>query len=423
MAIDYGRIAEQSRIDSPVRASESRPITLGYKDEPNGFATSENKIQSQIFTSSPERPRDSSEYIPPPPLTNDGPFGLTEDKLPSNRVSQISTGGEIGGNTGAGINSFSAGLNNLANGINDAISPLTSISPSYGLEPIIPGKSMGQILAEVNERCAQLLLNELDKMDPTLRLQQLLDRISQACASMNFTLLRSLIDKIQAAKRQIIMDALSKLTDPLSRLAKLHDFLIDAINTGAQDLVNELMGLIKFEQFSQLLSALDKLDPRRAIAFLNAEIARLTALQNFPAIMQLLDAMDYIRNKFAKFTAFTNNVYDWINRLIDEPERLFLEMQRKIREALDLENYQEIRNLISAYDSIRNAIEGLAGLLDPRQLLARALTLLNEAIRKMDLGRYNRIIDELASKLCGQDLGILPELPNVPEIKLPSILA
>jgi hypothetical protein len=219
------------------------------------------------------------------------------------------------------------------------------------------------------------------------------------------------------------MDALSKLTDPLSRLAKLHDFLIDAINTGAQDLVNELMGLIKFEQFSQLLSALDKLDPRRAIAFLNAEIARLTALQNFPAIMQLLDAMDYIRNKFAKFTAFTNNVYDWINRLIDEPERLFLEMQRKIREALDLENYQEIRNLISAYDSIRNAIEGLAGLLDPRQLLARALTLLNEAIRKMDLGRYNRIIDELASKLCGQDLGILPELPNVPEIKLPSILA
>jgi len=295
-------------------------------------------------------------------------------------------------------------------------SSLSNVSPIYGLLPIIPGKPLSDILEEVAERCARRALDELDGIDPTLRLEQLLNKANELCASGNFSQLRTIIDKIQQAKRDIVYDAISEITDPLQRIAKLHDMLVDSINTGAQDLVSEISALISVEKYRSLLDGLDQLDPRKAINLINEEIRRLTDLGQFEQIPQLINAINIIQSQFAEFESVVNNVFQEISVLLDQPEKFIEDIKNRIRQALDLGRYDEIQQIIAAYDSFRDQVEGILDELDPQVALQKIVGLANEALAKLDISRYNRLLENLANRVCDQDFGILPELPSGDEL-------
>lgn len=341
-----------------------------------------------------------------------GTLGFDRNDLPSDRVRNTQLPENLGvGGADALIDTANA-LENLRQ-----VSPLANVAPAFGLDPIINvKKSLQQILAEVKQRCSERILDELDGIDPSLRLEQLLDRAAQLCSQARFTELRDLIDRIQQTKKDIVDSVINKITDPVLKIAKLNDMLVDAINTGAQDLVQYLIEKVEIEQFNDLLNAINKLDPQKAIALLNSEVARLTDLGNFKKLQQLLTAINIVQSQFQEFESVVGGVFDDINALLDEPENLITEIQRKIREALNLNNYRDIRDILNAYNSVQDNLSALISELDPQTILRKLTTLANEALAKLDLAQYNRIINQLADKLCNQDFGLLPELPNVPEV-------
>lgn len=288
-------------------------------------------------------------------------------------------------------------------------SPLTGIAPAYTLNPIIPGVPLESILNQISSRCLERILDELDNVDPTLRLQQLLDLVENLCSSQNFTSLQNVINKIQQTKRDLIYQAMETITDPLERIAKLHDMLVDAINTGAEDLVSEIVGIINNEKFNALLEGLDQLDPRNAIEILNNEIRRFTDLRQFEIVNDLLSALQIIQDQFREFELNVSSLFDQIDNFLDEPENFLNNLQQQINDALDLNNLELVQDLINTYDSYRDQLNKLLAELDPNKLIQLA----NEALSKLDLGRYNRILQELSNKLCNDDLNILPNIPNI----------
>lgn len=419
MPIDFGKISEQVNETEVV---EVRPIIRGIKDVAVdgtlNFQSEEVDIvgSERNVTTNPRPERnidDASSFVDankvassyvPNTEANSGPLEFARPNVPNDIVSQNDT---VTATPGVDLSNFVT---------RDEASPLSGLGTIYGLNPIIPGKPLTDILNEVAERCARRILDELDGIDPSLRLEQLLNRASELCASGDFEQLRTVIDKIQQAKRDLVYDAISTITDPLERITKLHDMLVDAINTGAQDLVQEISGLISIEQFRSLLDGLDQLDPRKALDLINSEIRRLTDLGQFDKIQDLLNAVNIIQSQFAAFEAVVDNVFDEIGALLNEPERLIQDVQNRINEALDLGNYDEIQQIIAAYDAFRDRIEGILDELDPQAALQKLVGLANEALAKLDIGRYNRLLDQLADRICDQDFGILPELPSGDEI-------
>lgn len=429
MTIDFGKLNEELDNTEP---TVIRKIIIGYKDIPKSgplnFSNQETIINS-TSTDVTDRPLPIRNTIDDEPFiqaqkesnqfqsktqTNTGPLGFDRNRLPSDIVSDI----ELAPSLGVNVDGITGPAADATLGINRLLdqSPLAGIAPSYGLDPIIPGKTTTQILNEVAERCASRLLDELDNIDPSLRLEQLLNKAQELCSAAQFTQLREVIDKIQETKREIVQDAISRITDPIERLTKLTDMMVDAINTGAQDLVEEIASLLEFEQFNNILNALDQIDPRRAIDLLNSEIKRLTDLKQFDKIRQLLNAVNIVQNQFAEIETFVDNVFEDINLLLGEPERLVDAIQNKINEALDLNNYLEVQQILDAYDGIRDTIDNVLQELDPQRAFRKLVTLANQALADLDLGRYNRLLDEIANRLCDQPFGLLPELPNVPDV-------
>lgn len=419
MPIDFGKISEQVNETEVV---EVRPIIRGIKDVAVDGSLNFQSEEVDIVGSErdvtklprPERNvEDASSFVDAQAVTNEyvpktqatsGPLAFQRPNVVNDILSQNDA------------TTSTPGIDLTGFVTQDESSPLSGIGTIYGLNPIIPGKPLTDILNEVAERCARRILDELDGIDPSLRLEQLLDRAQELCAAGDFEQLRDVIDRIQQTKRDLVFDAISAITDPLERITKLHDMLVDAINTGAQDLVAEISGLINVEQFRSLLDGLNELDPRKAIDLLNAEIRRLTDLGQFDQIQDLLNAVNIIQSQFAAFEAVVDNVFDEIGALLNEPERLIQDVQKRINEALDLNNYEEIQQIIAAYDAFRDRIEGILDELDPQAALQKLVGLANEALAKLDLGRYNRLLEQLADRICDQDFGILPELPSGDEI-------
>lgn len=297
--------------------------------------------------------------------------------------------------------------------------PLSKLLPALQAGPIIQvDKSASQVISELQDRCARMLLDELDDLDPSLRLLELIRRLQELCGLMRFSQMQDIISKIQQAKADLVRQIIDRITDPAEKLAKLYDMAVDAVNTGAQDILNEIARLVDTISFDNLINQLLQMNPRDALAALNAEIKRQTQLRNFGVIRQLLNAVNIVKNQLAE----VKNVADAI---LDAPENILDALQQKIDELVDLENYEEIEKFLALYDAAQDELIRRLREMDLADALRNGTALLNDALKKLDLGRYNRILDELASILCPQGLDILPNLPNVPEINpeaIPSFL-
>jgi len=297
--------------------------------------------------------------------------------------------------------------------------PLSNIIPSLRVGPIIDvNKSMGQILAETKDRCARYLLDELDGLDPSLRLLELIKRLQELCGLLQFSQMQDIIGRIQQAKADLVRQALDGLTEPVDKLAKLFDMAVDAINTGAQDILAEIARLVDAISFEHLIEQIQKLNPRDALRMLNAEIKRQTQLRNFGAIRQLLQAINIVKSQLQE-------IKDIGDAILDTPENLLDALQSKIDELVDLENYEEIEKFLSLYDAAQDEIIRRLREMDLADALRNGTDLLNDALKRLDLGRYNRIMEELAGILCPQGLDIFPNIPNVPQLNpeaIPSFL-
>lgn len=357
---------------------------------------------------------------------------LTE--LITGAIDGIPVGGEIGGTVGGALDSFAGSASSIASNIETFREglPLSDVLPSSQLRPPINvTKSATDIVNDLQDRCTQFALDALDQIDPLQRLEQLIDLAQDLCGQLNFTNLRRVIDKIDQAKRDIISETISEITDPLEKAAKLNDMLVDAVNSGAQDAIADIDNAIAGLGYEQLYGYINALDPQEAIGRLQAEIANRTQLGDIAGVQDMLNAVraleasvtEGIDTAISSVTSELNGLVPSVGELFDLPANVVNAAQDKIDEALTLGNYEEIQNVITAVDSVQNQLLGTLQDLDPATLLAKGTTLLNEALAEADLGRYQRILDQMASNLCSQDqLGSLPSLPNVPQIQLPNFL-
>ncbi len=297
--------------------------------------------------------------------------------------------------------------------------PLSDILPSLNINlPDICPKDLVDILNELRERCLDLALAELAKLDPLERIRQLIDRLQQLCGLLQFSQIKKIIDEIERAKRELIQNLINGITDPLEKLAKLHDIACDAIKTGAQDIlqgVSDLIGAIKFDS---IIDFIKDLNPRDAIRALSDEIRKQVQLKNFGAVRALLNAINFVKAQLEAANSVAQSI-------LSVPENLLDVLQDKINEFVDLENWGGISDLLNAYDSVQDAIIRQLESLNPAELLTKGTQLLNDALAKLDLGLYNRILDAMASKICAEGTNLLPSLPNVPELNpeiVPAIL-
>jgi hypothetical protein len=148
-------------------------------------------------------------------------------------------------------------------------------------------------------------------------------------------------------------------------------------------------------------------DPADALKMLNAEIKRQTQLKNFDSIKKLLAGVNYLKS-------VNQTINDVSNAALDLPENFIDALQFKIDELVDLEKYDEIQKWLALHDTFKDAAIDALRNLGPSEVLKSGALLLNDALRKLDIGQYNRILDQMASILCPEGLDILPNLPSVP---------
>lgn len=335
-------------------------------------------------------------------------------------------------------------LSNTANSIGNALGdfsdglPLSDVIPSSQLRPPINvTKTASDIVNDLNSRCTDFFLAALDQLDPLTRLEQLLDLVNDLCGQLNFTDLRKVIDKVQQTQRDVIRDTIDQLTTPLEKVAKLNDMLVDAINSGSQEAIDNIDALLEEVKYQQLYDYINSLDPAEAAARLQEEIKSRTQLNDYAGVRDALNALQVLESSFNETVDSLLTPLDDVQKSLESllpntedlfnlPEDILNSAQDKINEALDLGNYDSINDVITALDNIQNNALSTLQNLDPQILLQKGVTLLNEALESGDLGRYNRILDDLAQKLCAPDqLGNIPSLPDFSNlnIQLPSPLA
>jgi len=324
---------------------------------------------------------------------------------------------------GLGLSNITRGTDFIASNLQkfqDGL-PLSDVLPSSQLRPPINiTKTATDIVADLQNRCTDFFLAALDRISPIDRLEQLLDLVNDLCGQLNFSSLRKVIDKIEQTQRDIIRESLDKLTTPLQKAAQLNDMLVDAINSGSQDAINRINDAIDELKYNQLYDYVNSLDPLEAIGRLQAEIKKRTQLGNIQGIQELMGAINSIE---ATIKSSLDNITSPIQDIFDTPENILNAAQNKIDDALNLGNYEEIQNIITAFDNVQNEVLSTLQNLDPKTMLQKGLTLLNDALKEANIAKYNTILDEMARKLCSESqLGTIPELPNIPNIQLPWIL-
>lgn len=355
-------------------------------------------------------------------------------QLISEAIQGIPVGGQIGGTLGSALDTLGGGVNAIASNLEKFREglPLSDVIPSSKLRPPIDvKKSAADIVGDLQSRCTDFVLAALDQLDPLERLEQLLDLVKDLCSQANFTDLRKVLDKVDQAQRDIVTATVETITEPLEKAAKLNDMLVDAINSGSQDAIKYVDQAIQSLNYQQLYTYINDLDPEEAIGRLQAEIKKRTQIGDFKGVQDMLNAVSVVEARVQQGIDTVLSPLDQIQQtlrdtlpsipeLFDLPETVINEAQNKIDEALTLGNYQEIQNVVTAVDSVQNEVLSTLQDLDPSTLLQKGTALLNEALEEADIGRYNRILDEMAKTLCTQDqLGALPSLPNIPDVNLP----
>jgi hypothetical protein len=354
-----------------------------------------------------------------------------------NTIRDLQLSGDLG--VGAAIDSIAdvaTGVTGQIEAIREGL-PLSDVIPaSRLLPPINITKTPLDTLNDLKDRCVDFFLNALDQIDPIARLEQLLNLAQQLCSQLNFTALRSVIDKIQQTRQDILQEAVDALATPVEKLAELNTQVINAINTGSQEALNVVQSALDTFKLDQLYGFLNDLDPQEAIGRLKAAINEYTQLGDIVAVRDALDALNSYQaileseldDVLAPLDALQSELEQFVtpSELLELPGEVIAEAQKKINDALDLDNYEEIGNIVTALDNLQNESLAILQDLDPQTLLGKGVQLLNDALQKADLGRYNRILDEMAQQLCtSQQLQQITALPPLTElgIELPEPLA
>ena len=304
--------------------------------------------------------------------------------------------------------------------------PLANVIPSNQLiNPINVQKTATDIVADIKSRCLQFVLDALDELNPLLRLEELAKLMEEYCSNGLFNELRQAIDKVQTAQQDLIRETVDTLSTPAEKLAKLNDMLVDAVNTGSQQAISNVMAVVDQIGTEQLFDYINSLDPREAYLRLQEEIRKRTQIGDLKGVQDLLGALQSVESNITDAIDFALTSFDEVQSRLQSlipnakdlfklPENVINEAQNQINAALDANNYESLQNILTSLDNIQNNLLSTLQDLDPKTLMQKGLTLLNEALANADIAQYNRILDEMAHKLCSQEQqdGI-PKIPNI----------
>lgn len=327
---------------------------------------------------------------------------------------------------GLGIDSIYSQIGGLMNQLS---SPLINIHiptvPNLDLASIIPplfvdiklpiNINLTQALDIVKGNCLASILDALKGLDPLERLRQLLNLASELCSAAQFTKLKAVIDQIQQAQAELIHQALATITDPLTKIAKLVDMAVDAFNSGAYDLLEEISRLLNGVKFDALINFLQSIDPATAIAALIANIRQLVQLGNFAPIQQLLSAIQIMKSKLEGITQIPS-------QLLNAPQLALDAIQAQINNLLDVQDFLGLNKLLTDVQKLEDTIIDNLRQLSPGELLGFLPKLLQDALQRLDVSQYNQLIQEAGSKLCQDIASLIPQLPNVPQVDPASIV-
>ena len=330
---------------------------------------------------------------------NFGGFDNFLDKLKNIKVPTticITVGG------GFGIESI---FSQLADAINSLVPKVPSISlgipegtfalfPQILINPQFPfNLSLEQAFNMVKDNCLQSLLNFLRNLDPFERLKKLLELAADLCSRMLFGQLKSVIEEIQNAQMELLMDALNFITDPIAKMMKLLDMATDAVNSGAFELLDNIGKLLGSTQFESILDFIDRLDPSVAIAAIMAQIRNLVQLKNFGPINQLITILQVLKAKLKGIT-------DLGLAALEAPELSLDALQDAINKLLDADDLFGIQKLLSDFERGKRDLVNSLKKLNPSEFLSQMLPILNDALKSLQFGLFNTLIKDLADKLC-----------------------
>ena len=300
-------------------------------------------------------------------------------------------------------------LSSILQQITDSINQLNKVNvglklpslslktPSISLSAAIPSLTVkldvnlgaDDILKQIEALCASLAISALSSLDPLLALEALLAQFTSLCGEFNFDLLNQVISQIQAAKFQLLSNIIAAITDPFAKVAKLLELATQAIEAGSQDILNMIGSLVNTTLFDSLINELSSLNPADALNAVNAEIASQISLGNFGAIGTLLNAAQYLNSLGQSVANIANATFSSLE-----------DLQNQLNQALSIGDYAQIGKLLQAYDSLQeDAITALSSV-EPSNLIAQALPLLNSALQSLDLNKYSRILNQIAGQIC-----------------------
>jgi len=289
---------------------------------------------------------------------------------------------------------------------------LSQFVPALNITPKLPiTLNVGQVLAQIQLNCEQFAIDALNSLDPTERLEQLLQEFSKLCGLLQFTQLQSVISQIEQAKADLVNNVISSIPDAASQIQKLIEVATDAINANAYDIVNQAANLINQIKFNSLISYVMSINPETAISQLEAEIQQQAQLQNFSAIPQLLNAINVVQS----------SLQSTINSVFSAPQLEANQLQSEINNLLNVKNYTQIGNLITSFTSAQDAIINQLAQLDPATALQKGTALLQNALQTLNLAQFNQIMNALSQSICNNGKSLLPSVPSVPQINPSSI--
>lgn len=316
---------------------------------------------------------------------------------------------------GFGFDSIFTQLTGMLDGLPKLEVSLPTL-PDIGLASLIPpifvdiklpiNLNLTQALDAIKNNCINSIMNALRGLDPFERLRRLLEIAAELCAAMEFSKLKAVIDQIQQAQMELIQQALNAITDPIAKLAKLIDMAVDAFQSGAYDLLEEISKLINGVKFDALIKFLEDLDPTVALAALVANIRNLVQLKNFAPIQQLLTAIQIIKNKL-------QGALEIPAGLLSLPELGLDAIQNEINRLLDIDDFLGIQQIMAQVQRLKDQLILNLRALSPAALLGQIPALLQDALQKLDMSQYSQILQEAGSKLCEDIASLVPTLPEV----------
>lgn len=297
---------------------------------------------------------------------------------------------------------------------------LLRVSP-LNIRPIIDyHMSLTDIVGQLKDRCFSYALRQLDNLDPTTRLNKLLDVASEFC-NENIGKIQEVLVKIQETKAELVQEAIDLLATPFEKVAALNDMLVDALNTKAYDMVEIING--KLQQYNNVIRQFENLGIKNldgAIDYLNGQMRQFADVRDWLSLEESYDLykiisgqrteIGEIQDQFQQFRTQLNNILGQIESYSKLPDSIIDLVQNEINKYLDLRNIDAVNDILNELKNAENTLLSNIQKYSPQAILSNIETWINDALQEADFAKYYRILDEAAAKLCNEESGFLPTL-------------